>query len=71
MKNIMKTTACLLSALLLATSAMAADYWTDEVVVNAGYGAATIDGVFNAEEWATAEEIEISMNDEIVNSYGV
>ena len=71
MKNIIKATACLLSALLLATSAMAADYWTDEVVVNAGYGAATIDGVYNADEWATAEEIEITLNDEIVNAYGV
>ncbi|MBQ3177217.1 MAG: hypothetical protein IJB15_11945 [Clostridia bacterium] len=71
MKNIIKTTACLLSALLLATSAMAADYWTDDVVVNAGYGAATIDGVYNADEWATAEEIEISMDDATVKTYGV
>ena len=71
MKNILKVTACLLSALLLSTSAMAADYWTDKVVVNAGYGAATIDGVYNADEWATAEEIAITLDDATVKTYGV
>ena len=71
MKNILKVTACLLSALLLSTSAMAADYWTDKVVVNAGYGAATIDGVYNADEWATAEEIAITLDDATVKTYGI
>ncbi|MBR4962081.1 MAG: hypothetical protein IKY52_14385 [Clostridia bacterium] len=72
MKNILlKASACVLSALLLATSAMAANYWTDDVVITAGKGSATIDGVYNADEWAAAEELEISMDDEIVNKYGV
>lgn len=70
-KTFLKASACLLSALLLSTSAMAANYWTDEVTVEAGKGTATIDGVYNADEWAAAKELAITLDDATVNKYGV
>ncbi len=61
--------ALLLSALLLATPVMAAESWTNEVVVEAAEGTATIDG--NTAEWANAKAVEVKLvGDEIVDKYG-
>ena len=71
MKNIFKTSTLLLaSALLLSTTAMAANYWSDDVVVVAGKGTPTIDGVYDAAEWSTAQEVAVTMDDPVVNQYG-
>ena len=72
MKKLLKRTTMLLaSALLLSTSVAAYNYWSDAVVVHAGYGSATIDGVYDASEWATATEIPVTLDDAVVNQYGV
>lgn len=71
MKHLFKiSTAVLASALLLSTTAMAANYWTDDVVVEAGKGTPTIDGVYDAAEWSTAQEVAVTMDDPVVNQYG-
>ena len=58
MKHLFKiSTAVLASALLLSTTAMAANYWTDDVVVEAGKGTPTIDGVYDAAEWSCLVEL--------------
>lgn len=64
------STALLASALLLSTTAMAANYWTDDVVVEAGKGTPTIDGVYDAAEWGHAQEIAVTLDDPTVNQYG-
>ena len=72
MKKILrKSTMLLASALLLSTTAMAYNYWSDDVTVHAGYGTPTIDGKYDHVEWATATEIPVTLDDPIVNQYGV
>lgn len=70
-KSIFRTsTALIASALLLSTTAMAANYWTDDVVVEAGKGTPTIDGVYDPSEWGAAQEVAVTMDDPVVNQYG-
>ena len=72
MKKILKKSTMLLaSAMLLSTTAMAYNYWSDAVEVHAGYGKATIDGQFDYVEWSTATEIPVTLDDAVVNQYGV
>jgi len=58
------------SARLHSTTAMAAKYWTDDVVVESGRGTPTIDGVYDAAELGGAQEIAVTLYDPIVNRYG-
>ncbi|MBO5273071.1 MAG: hypothetical protein J6I45_00490, partial [Clostridia bacterium] len=68
-KKMKKFFALLLTVLLLATPVLAAESWTADVVVEAAAGTATIDG--NDAEWANAKTIAVTLDDEIVNKYGV
>jgi len=70
-KLLMKSAALLISALMLSTSVMAAANWTGDVTVEAGKGTASIDGKFDAAEWASAKEIAITLDDATVKQYGV
>ena len=73
----LKLTVCALAlAALMTLPAFAASvvggiHWSDAVVEEAAYGTPTIDGVISAGEWDDAKVITITLDDPIVNEYGV
>ena len=69
-KALVSLTALLASALLLTTSAVAANNRSDAVNVGAGKGTPTIDGVVSPDEWSAAPEITVTLDDAVVKQYG-
>lgn len=60
----------ILAAIVLTTPIMAADNWTDDVVIEASEGFASIDGDFS--EWEDIEGYEILLEgDKTVDNYGI
>ena len=67
-----KTLSAILGLLMLAmvlSVGISADGWSDEVMCNAAYGTPVIDG--NVADWAKAESLKITLDDPVVNKYGM
>ena len=69
-KTILALTALSTVVTAMSVAVNAANYWTEDVVVEAGYGTATVDGVFDPAEWLTAQEIPVTLDDPTVIQYG-
>ena len=63
--------AALMTVPALAASVTSGIHWSDAVVEEAVYGTPTVDGVISPGEWDDAKVITITLDDPIVNEYGV
>ncbi|MBQ7720276.1 MAG: hypothetical protein IJT56_06795 [Clostridia bacterium] len=73
----LKLTICALALVALMTvpafaaSVTSGIHWSDAVVEEAAYGTPVIDGVISDGEWDLAKVLTITLDDPIVNEYGV
>ena len=75
----MKLRLCMIAVILaavmtvpaFAASVTSGIHWSDKVVEEAVYGTPTVDGVISPGEWDEAKVITITLDDPIVNEYGV
>lgn len=67
--------ALVLAALMIlpafAASATKGEHWSNAVIAEAAYGTPAIDGKISSGEWDAAKVISISLDDPIVNKYGI
>lgn len=75
-KQFLRLSAGVFAAAMLAFPISAANvtggqHWSDSVKENAAYGTPTIDGAATGSEWESAPAITITLDDPIVNEYGV